>query len=156
MNTGVKRPIKITFPFGLYFRQLFSADNYVKLLNPFSFWRRYRINHLETCRELDTVQYLENCFQIEWRSARSCKLQRNKGYLDSSTYALFVPADGNSMIIAQRSIQLKYRGVTYHTRDIANINIDCQKIDPSEVKPNSIKQSSSSDFSDTTKKSGSN
>ncbi|MDJ0569853.1 MAG: hypothetical protein QNJ53_12500 [Pleurocapsa sp. MO_192.B19] len=66
MTTTEKRPTKISFPFGLYLRQLFSADTYVRFINPFSFWRRYRINHLETCGELDTVEYLERCHQIKW------------------------------------------------------------------------------------------
>ena len=58
MNTGEKRATKIIFPFGLYLKQLFLADTYTICINPFRFWHKYKINYLETCFELDTVQYL--------------------------------------------------------------------------------------------------
>jgi hypothetical protein len=70
MTTQDRKPIKISFPIGLYFEQLFSADTYVRFINPFGFWRRYRINHLETCHELDPVQYFERCYQKSWLSTR--------------------------------------------------------------------------------------
>lgn len=67
MNSPKKRTIKIKFPWSLYFQQLFSADIYVKFINPLSFWRKYRIEHLENCRAINIVQSLECCLQMEWQ-----------------------------------------------------------------------------------------
>ena len=73
-------PTKISFPFSLYFKQLFAADPYVRYINPFSFWHRYKINHLETCRELDTVEYLERCLQLQWRSPKLLNSRKTKNF----------------------------------------------------------------------------
>ena len=141
MNIGAKRPIKLGFPYSLYFKQLFSKDTYVRFINPVSFWRRYKIDRLESCHELNMVQYLENCYRIEWRPSRSFKFESNTDYTNALTYALIEQVDSNT-IISQPTIRLKYRGVTYQIRDLTKINIDCVKIDSSVVEPNSIEQPS--------------
>lgn len=64
MNVPEKRLTKISFPLALYLKQLFFADIYVRFINPFNFWRRYKIAILETCRQLDTVKYLEHCYKL--------------------------------------------------------------------------------------------
>jgi hypothetical protein len=122
MTTKDRKPIKISFPVGLYFEQLFSADTYVRFINPFGFWRRYRINHLETCRELDPVQYFERCHQKSWRSAKSLDLldlldfPGNENYPETTIYGLyniFQQADANMILVFQPKVQLEYRGVIY-------------------------------------------
>jgi hypothetical protein len=128
MTTRDRKPIKISFPIGLYFEQLFSADTYVRFINPFSFWRRYRINHLETCRELDPVQYFERCHQKSSRSAKSLDLldlldlldsldfPGNENYPETTIYGLyniFQQADANTILVFQPKVQLEYRGVIH-------------------------------------------
>ena len=153
-----KQPIKLGFPYRLYFKQLFSQDIYVRLINPVNFWRRYRIDRLEACHELNTVQHLENCYQIEWRSIHSFGIERNINYTNTSISALLKPVDSNTIIISQPTIQLKYRGVTYCIRNITktNININCIKIDPSTVQPDCLEQTLDPNNINTSKRSGSN
>jgi hypothetical protein len=122
MNTGEKRPVKIAFPFDLYFKQLFSVDTYVKFINPFGFWRRYKINHLETCSELDIVEHLEQCYQLKWRLTKLSNARPNEDYTDTSNNSLLKQAELNTIYISQPKIGLKYRGVSYYTRDVLSIN----------------------------------
>lgn len=82
MNIGEKGAIKIGFPFGLYLKQLFSADTYVRYINPFNFWRRYRIDHLETCRELSTVKHLESCHKLDCQVARYTNIALDRDNTD--------------------------------------------------------------------------
>ncbi len=151
MNTEEKRLIKFSFPFSQYFRQLFSADTYVRFINPFSFWRRYRIDHLETCRELDTVQYLESCYQAEWRSRKTHSRRRsakvssignNRDDRDTITNNLLDQRKLNTVYISQPRIKLTYRGVSYYTQDVLRMNIKIIEVDPSTVQPNNLEQSS--------------
>lgn len=107
---------QIKFPFLLYFKQLFAANIYVKFINPFSFWRRYKINHLETCLEFDTIRHLETCQHLKLQSKKlhnidSIKLTKPK--IDKNN---ILP---NKILIAQPIVKLKYRGVTYYRNKIS-------------------------------------
>jgi HSP20 family protein len=126
MNTKEARQIKVKFPFSLYFKQLFAQDIYVRFINPFSFWRRHRINHLETCCALNTVQYLENCYHLERRSSKSIGYRNNQNYKEISSYGQ-VPAQQISLhkiIVVIPSVELKYRGVDYCKKETSSININ--------------------------------
>ena len=65
MKTKEKQKIKIGFPFKLYFKQLFCPDLYVRLINPFRFWHRYKLDRLEACWDLNTIQHLERCKKLK-------------------------------------------------------------------------------------------
>lgn len=157
MTTINKRATKISFPFGLYFKQLFATDTYVKFINPFNFWRKYKINHLETCREFNLVKYLERCYRREWRSPKLSNFKINKNSTAISTYNhfLFKPAP-NTTLIFQPSTKLKYRGVTYYTKETLIVNINNVQLDPGLVEPNSLQQPLNSDNTNAPEKSGSN
>ncbi len=146
MATEEKQLIKIRFPFNLYFRQLFSADTYVKFINPFSFWRRYRINHLETCQNINTVEHIKRCHQIEWQPEKKSDYKIANDFNKSSTSAClpFEQITPNTILVFQPSIKLKYRGVTYQTNKILGININNVNIEIQQVKVKSIEQSSNS------------
>lgn len=66
MTIREKQQLKVNFPLIQYFQQLFASESSVRFINPFQFWRRYRINHLEACWSLNLVQYLERCHQLEY------------------------------------------------------------------------------------------
>jgi HSP20 family protein len=126
MNTKEARQIKVNFPFSLYFKQLFAQDTYVRFINPFSFWRRHRIEYLETCCELNTVQYLESCYNLEWRSSKSIDYTNNQSFKEISSSSQ-VPSQQISLhkiIIVMPSVELKYRGVAYRPKETLNININ--------------------------------
>lgn len=150
-----KHPTKISFPFGLYFKQLFSTDTYVRLINPFSFWHKYRNNYLETCCQLDTVEYLERCHQIEWRRAKLLPHQETKN-TQSNLSCFLEQIEPNTIFIVQPSIKLKYRGVTYQTKEILGININHVKIDSNLANVNSDEQPLNADNINTPETSGSN
>lgn len=157
MTIREKPQKKISFPFGLYFKQLFSTDTYVRLINPFSFWHKYRNNYLETCCQLDTVEYLECCHQIEWRRAKLLAHQKTRNFTESSLSCFpFEQIEPNMIFIVQPSIKLKYRGVTYQTKKILGININHVKIDSNLVNINSVKQTPNTDNINTPEKFGSN
>ncbi len=93
MKTKEKQKIKIGFPFKLYFKQLFCPDLYVRLINPFRFWHRYKLDRLEACWDFNIIQYLERCkkfklqsdkqkkrAQLDWRASpdRSCENLQGK------------------------------------------------------------------------------
>jgi hypothetical protein len=111
--------IKLNFPFGLYFQQLFCPDIYVKFVNPFSFWRKYRIAHLETCWELNVARYLEGCYQLEWQP--------------DIPQLLLTDTYQNTILISQPCLELKYRGVTYSISGISAIKISQTKTHPSQI-----------------------
>ncbi len=158
MTIKEKRPVNLSFPFGLYFQQLFSTDTYVRLVNPFSFWHRYKINHLERCCELDTVEYLERCHQIEWRRAKLFAPEKTKNLTETSAFSCFPlrQVEPKTIFIFQPSMKLKYRGVTYYTQEILGMNIHHAQIDPSLSKINSLEHPRNSDNLNTPEKSGSN
>ena len=139
MNTGEKRAIKIGFPFGLYLKQLFSADTYVRYVNPFSFWHRYKIDRLKACYEMDTVEYLENCRRLDYQVVKHTNIGSDIDYTDASMDSLLRQTQLNTIYISQPLIKLKYRGVSYYTKNIPNIYIHVVGIDPSIVKSNSLK-----------------
>jgi hypothetical protein len=126
MNTKEARPIKVNFPFSLYFRQLFAQDTYVRFINPFSFWRRHRINHLETCSALNTVQYLESCYNLEWQSSKSIDYRNNQNFkeISSSSQVSAQQISLHKIIIVIPSVELKYRGVAYCPKETLSININ--------------------------------
>lgn len=67
MKAKKERKTKISFPLGLYFQQLIYPNTYVRTIDPFTFWHRYKIKHLETCWEINLVSYLERCRKLEWQ-----------------------------------------------------------------------------------------
>ncbi len=134
MNSQEKRTIKIKFPWGLYFQQLFSTDIYVKFINPFDFWRRYRIDHLENCRAINIVQRLEYCLQIEWQPTQSDKkLLKNLSKINSYQGLIWEKKPQNTILITQPSFKLQYRGVTYFTGSIVGINANQLAINRSSI-----------------------
>ena len=151
-----KRPIKMGFPFGFYLRQLYSTNTYARFINPFSFWHRYKINHLETCRELDIVRQLESCYQLDCRVAKPANIKLARDYIDIPTHSLIKQAKLNTIYVSQPRIELKYRGISYYIRNILNTNINLVKIDPSVVRSNSLKDVGKFNSPNTTKKTGSN
>jgi hypothetical protein len=150
MNTRETRLVKISFPFRLYFEQLFSHDTYVRFINPFSFWRQYRIKHLESCRELNTVKYLESCHQLEWQSWKLPHSGINENSRKISTLSTsFEQKTSNTIFVLEPSIELKYRGVTYRTRKIVSVNISSVQVEPGLLKPNNFAQPANSNNTNT-------
>lgn len=144
MKPKEKQKIKISFPLGLYFQQLFCPKTYVKLIDPFSFWRRYRINHLEACWDFNMVRYLERCRQIEWQPTR--QQQNNKSVkkcneIGGTNIGLpWEKTPQNTILISQPSMKLKYRGVTYLTNPIVAVNTNQVKPQPSQITLDSSKK----------------
>ncbi|MEM7592765.1 MAG: hypothetical protein AAF383_14800 [Cyanobacteria bacterium P01_A01_bin.83] len=117
--------IKFSFPWGLYFRQLFAADTYVRLINPFNFWYKYRIKHLEKCSELDLIGHLERCYQKKCIRAKTENFQVR---LDPKVYKNLADSPKSSLykqlFIVQSSENLKYRGIEYRKPKIVGIYFD--------------------------------
>ena len=111
MTTREGQKLKVNFPLKQYLQQLFASDTDLKFLNPFSFWRRYRINHLETCWAINPVQHLERCYQIEWKPL-SLKAETVMDFSFPGEKTI-----QNTLIISQPSFELKYHGVTYRTNN---------------------------------------
>jgi hypothetical protein len=142
MDAKEARQIKVNFPFDLYFKQLFAQDTYVRFINPFSFWRRHRINHLETCCKLNTVQYLENCYHLGRRSSKSIDYRNNQSFNEISSSSQ-VPAQQMSLhkiIVVIPRVELKYRRVDCCKQESSSININNAEFVPdifeSNIKPN--------------------
>ena len=136
MTIREEQKIKVNFPINQYLQQLFAPNLYVKFINPFNFWRRYRIDHLEKCWAIDMVQYLERCRQIEWQLGRLPQdIEPIKNFIEIRTYGC-VPWEKtprNTILISQPSMKLKYRGVTYRTSNIVAVNTNKIEIKPSVV-----------------------
>lgn len=77
MKTKEKQKIKIGFPFKLYFKQLFCPDLYVRLINPFRFWHRYKLDRLEACWDFNTIQHLERCKKLKLQPDKQQKCARS-------------------------------------------------------------------------------
>ena len=124
MKTKTEQKIKLSFPLYLYLQQLFTPNLYVKFINPFSFWYQYRINHLETCWEFNTVLYLETCLKIDGQIKKNQHNQslNNLNVVGIYRGLLWEKNSKNTLLIAQPSLKLKYRGVTYHINQIAGID----------------------------------
>jgi hypothetical protein len=138
MDAKEARQIKINFPFNLYFKQLFAPDTYVRFINPFSFWRRHRINHLETCCELNTVQYLEKCYHLERRFSKSIGERNNQSLKEIPSYGQ-VPTQQISLhkiIVVIPRVELKYRSVDFCKQETLNININDAEFVPDIFEPN--------------------
>lgn len=123
---------QISFPWRLYFQQLFATDIYVRFINPLRFWRRYKIDLLEGCHQFNTVRYLENCSQDKQQpnqktDAVNDELQGEK----RQTAIIFIPLP---------DLQLKYRGVAYHTNKIIAIDLDRQTIKPDSLAKDTLEQ----------------
>ena len=140
MTIRGEQKIKVNFPISQYFQQLFCPDTYVKFINPFSFWRRYRINHLDNCWAINIVQYLERCRKVKWQPARPQQDNEEpiKNFTATGTYRS-VPWEKTHQntiliaLIAQPIVELKYRGVTYRTSGIVAVNANKVEIKPSLV-----------------------
>ena len=136
MNSQEKSTIKIKFPWGLYFQQLFSADIYVKFINPFDFWRRYRIDHLESCRAINIVERLEYCLQIKYQPTQSDKkLLKNSSKISLYQGLIWEKKPQNIIMMIQPSFELQYRGVTYFTGSMVGINANKLAINQSSIIP---------------------
>ncbi|WP_036477864.1 DUF4278 domain-containing protein [Myxosarcina sp. GI1] len=127
----------ISFPFKLYWRQLFSSHQYVKFIDPFSFWHRYKIDHLETCWELNPVLFLERCYRLDCQPKRQVTVPTS----NFTTRGMYrgVPWEKtpqNTVLISQPSWQLKYRGVTYHVNGIFKLNTNKITSDSSQNSAN--------------------
>ena len=131
--------IKFSFPWGLYFKQLFSADTYVRLINPFNFWRRYRLEHLETCSELDLIGHLERCYQKKYpqTKTKNCRIRpdpevhKNLANSEESTLC-------KQLFIIQSSENLKYRGIEYRKPKIVGIYFDRTALDSNSSELNCL------------------
>ena len=116
--------VKFSFPWSLYFQQLFAADTYVRLINPFNFWYKYRIKHLERCSELDLIGHLERCSQKKYRQAktRNCKVEpKYRVYADKLNSLEPIQ---KQIFVVQSSENLKYRGTEYQKPKIVGIYFD--------------------------------
>lgn len=136
MTIKEEQRIKVNFPLSKYFQQLFSPDIYVKFINPFSFWRRYRINHLETCWAIDIVQRLERCRQLDSLPTRlplDYASIKASGKIGTYRSVPWEKTARNTILINQPSFELKYRGITYRTNNIRAINTNKAKIKPGLV-----------------------
>lgn len=135
MATRPTKPTTISFPWNLYLRQLFSPDTYVKFINPFNFWRRYRIDHLETCRERDIIQHLERCYHKQARTPKSSRIPKDQQAKETDDLDRLSPAQPSPQIllVVRPKIKLKYRGVAYDFREVVGIQIANTAIDPKLV-----------------------
>ncbi|WP_156518842.1 hypothetical protein [Phormidesmis priestleyi] len=62
---SIDRLTRLSSPLHQFWTQpIFSAAKVT--LNPFEFWNRYRIQHLEACWSYDSVPLLERCWVQEW------------------------------------------------------------------------------------------
>ena len=124
-----KHKIRVNFPLRQYFQQLFEAKGYVKFINPVSFWRRYRINHLEACWAINIVQQLEQCYQREWQPGRArahrgngagqdFELRKNSTEIVTEGGLPWKKTAQNAILMPQPRMKLKYRGVIYQTSNL--------------------------------------
>lgn len=117
--------IKISFPWILYFKQLFAVNTYVRFINPFNFWHRHKIKHLEKCSELDLIEHLERCYQKKCPQAktRNCKVEtKQKIYLAKLNSPEPIPC--RQLFVVWSRENLKYRGIEYSKPKIIGIYFD--------------------------------
>ncbi|MGB5710673.1 MAG: hypothetical protein WBM44_07155 [Waterburya sp.] len=79
---------------------------------------------------------------MEWRSAKLLNSRETKNFTERSAFTCLSvkQAVPNQILIFQPSFKLKYRDVTYHTKEILCVNINNAKIEPGLVKLNSLEQ----------------
>lgn len=140
MNIRHETKIKFDFPLGLYFQQLFDANAYVKFFNPYNFWRSYRIQHLETCWEFNTVKYLEDCYQIEWKPEKSATIKPVEISTKTDSYKIlpWEKTPRNTILMVQPPMELKYRGITYTTSRIVAVDVNHIKGDRHRTESSSL------------------
>lgn len=134
--------MQIGFPLGLYFQQLFATDIYVRFINPWRFWHRYKIDHLENCREFNTVRYLESCHQIEDRPQ---KLEDPRSFDNCGEIILENKPNRRNdeskiTFIIRPGSELKYRGIAYHNHKIIAIEQDRIAIEPNSLTVDTAKK----------------
>lgn len=154
MKTLEQHNIKLNFPFRLYWQQLFCPDTYVKFINPFSFWRRYQMNHLDACWEINLVHYLERCHKIEWQPTplkKNPEPIKNYSKIQASQGLPWEKTPQNTIFVSQPSITLKYRGVTYFTSSVIVLNTHKIETTPTLVTLYNTTKSSPSDKSNNSK-----
>ncbi len=131
----------IKFPMQKYFRQIFSNSTCVTIVNPFEFWRIYKIEHLESCYQYDLVRFLERCRRKKKQPAKSN--QENNSIWSRENRGL--PSnqqDQNVNLISQPNYELKYRGVSYRSNSTyifnqtgVEIKLDWQSLIQPEILP---------------------
>lgn len=138
MATRPSKPTTISFPWRLYWQQLFSPNTYVKFINPFNFWRRYKIDHLETCRERDIIEHLERCYHKQARLPKSSHTIKDSESAenDSLGHLSCQQPPPQILLIVRPKIKLKYRGVAYDLQEVIGIQIAQTALDSQLVKNN--------------------
>lgn len=117
MKVREEGKISIKFPIQKYFNQIFSNSAYVTIINPFKFWRRYRIEHLESCYQYNLVRFLECCRRKECQPDKPN--QENNSICSVKYRNLpFNQQNQNVILISQPNFELKYRGVSYRSNSI--------------------------------------
>ena len=136
MNKRETKPNQRKF-LRLYFKQLFYRNIYVRYINPFSFWRRYRINHLETCCQQDRVQYLERCYQLK----RSPEPVSQRKEVNCESEISFKQSSLNTTLIVRPITKLKYRSIIYQTRKFIVISVNYDPFDTNSSNLDNCKHS---------------
>lgn len=107
----------IKFPVGKYFRQIFSNSAYVTIINPFKFWRKYRVERLESCYEYSLTLLLERCQKKECLPSKFDR-ENDSVWWEKCRTLPFEQQNRNAIIISQPNYELKYRGVGYCANSI--------------------------------------
>ena len=105
------------FPVRKYFRQIFSNSSYVTIINPFKFWRKYRVEHLENCYEYNLTLLLERCQKKECLSSKP-DWENDSVWWKKCRTLPFEQQNRNAIVISQPNYELKYRGVSYCANSI--------------------------------------
>ena len=132
MATRPSKPTTISFPWRLYWQQLFSPNVYVKFISPFNFWRRYKIDHLETCRERDIIGHLQRCYHQQARMPKSSHTAKDSQIAENDSLGHLSPVQPSPQIllIVRPKIKLKYRGVAYDLKEVMGIQIAKASVAP--------------------------
>ena len=104
--------MKFSIPWRFYFQQLFAEDTYIRFINPFNFWHKHKIKHLEKCSELDLIEHLERCYQKKCPQAKTITRRIKPNYrvpVDDLNFSKPILFD--RLFIVQFSENLKYRGI---------------------------------------------
>lgn len=121
MNIKEGRKTTIKFPIQKYFKQIVPSFDYVTFINPFKFWHRYKIDHLEICYEYNLILFLERCLKTEHQSVtqnsenNSISWEKDRGLSSNQQ-------NHNAISISQPNYELKYRGVNYRSNSTYLLN----------------------------------